>query len=61
MKDLKLNKEVANRLQDEEMANLIGASGVDVTNTKSGKAVEQDQQSLEQEGGSSSCCQKSCK
>ena len=61
MKDLKLNKEVANRLQDEEMANLIGASGVEVTNTKSGKTVEQAQQSLEQEGGSSSCCQKSCK
>ena len=64
MKDLMLNKEVANRLQDEEMANLVGAgSDVDVTNTKSGKvAIAQDRQALEQaEGGSSSCCQKSCK
>lgn len=61
MKDLKLNKEVANRLQDEEMANLIGASGVDATNTKSGKTDEQAQQSLKQEDDSSSCCQKSCR
>ena len=63
MKDLKLNKEVANRLQDEEMASLVGAgTDVDVTNTSKGKAaVEKAQQSLEQEGGSSSCCQKSCK
>ena len=61
MKDLMLNKEVVNRLQDEEMANLVGA-GTDVTNTKSGKSITQDQKSLEQEeGGSSSCCQKSCR
>ena len=59
MKDLMLNKEVANRLQDEEMANLVGA-GTDVTNTKSGK-MAQDRQVEDQEGGSSSCCQKSCK
>ncbi len=63
MKDLKLNKEVANRLQDDEMANLVGA-GVEISgsNTSSGKAVAQAQFAVEQEtSGSSSCCQKSCK
>ena len=60
MKDLKLNKEVANRLQDEEMANLVGA-GTDITNTKSGKMAQARQVEEQEEGGSSSCCQKSCK
>ena len=59
MKDLKLNKEVANRLQDEEMAKLVGA-GTDVTNTTKGKAEAQQAVAVE-EAESRSCCQKSCK
>ncbi len=66
MKDLKLNKEVANRLQDDEMANLVGAGPViSGSNTTSGKAIAQAQFAVaaeeESAGGSSSCCQKSCK
>ena len=58
MKDLKLNKEVANRLQDNEMANLVGAgTDVDVTNTKKGKAEAQSMEEVENR----SCCQKSCR
>ena len=63
MKELKLNKEVVNRLQDEEMANLMGA-GVDGSNTTRGKAallLSVAEQTEEDKGGSSSCCQKSCK
>ena len=58
MKDLKLNKEVANRLQDNEMANLVGAgTDVDVTNTAKGKAEPQAMEEVENR----SCCQKSCR
>lgn len=55
MKELKLNKEVTNRLQDEEMAKLVGAASA--SNTSSGKA--QKAMTME-ESEKSSCCQKSC-
>ena len=65
MKDLKLNKEVTNRLQDDEMANLVGAGPViSGSNTRRGKEIAQAQFVAAEEesaGGSSSCCQKSCK
>ncbi len=63
MKDLKLNKEVANRLQDEEMANLVGAGPViSGSNTTSGKMAQaQLALAAEEETENRSCCQKSCK
>ncbi len=62
MKDLKLNKEVANRLQDEEMANLVGAgpaiSGSNTTSSTDGAKKELAMAMEEIENRS--CCQKSC-
>lgn len=61
MKELMLNKEVVNRLQDEEMANLVGAD----SNSKS-TIINKDQMAashdIEDDNGSgfTSCCKKSC-
>ena len=62
MKELNLNKQVANRLQDEEMANLVGAASeskstiINKDQMAVGRDIEDDNDS-----GFTSCCKKSCK
>lgn len=62
MKNLNLNKQVANRLQDEEMANLVGAAS-ESKSTIVNKEQMSARQDLEDDGDTSftSCCKKSCK
>jgi len=62
MKDLKLNKEVVNRLQDEEMASLVGAAS-ESKSTIVNKEQMSASHELEDDGDTSftSCCKKSCK
>lgn len=62
MKNLNLNKQVTNRLQDEEMANLVGAAS-DSKSTIVNKEQMSSSHDLEDDGDTSftSCCKKSCK
>lgn len=64
MKELNFKREFVSRLQDEEMANILGAK--DQVSNSAAKRLNDDTttptDTSQPEGGiSNSCCQKSCK
>ncbi len=62
MKELNLDKQVVNRLQDEDMEKLLGADGTS-KKTIIMNGEKQMAQAIEDEGSGTifiSCCRKSC-